>query len=238
LSIPDKNDGTRYIRQSAEAGYTEAMRELASRFQTGSGTAQDLEAAKQWYKKAADAGDPVAAAKLRDLTAVVQAANVRPASAPVKPLEIPAKQQNTAKKQESPEQQKVRVQAPAKEKERPVMVATVTKPPVSEKRAAAPDKSAGLSKVAEYEKAAEAGDPQAKVALADMTKNTHKAYALYLEAANAGYLPAMRRLAECHIHGRGTSVSEIDGINWYRKAAWAGDAESAAILKQKGKTLY
>ena len=51
LSIPDKNDGTRYIRQAAEAGYTQAMRELASRFQTGSGTAQDFEAAKQWTRK-------------------------------------------------------------------------------------------------------------------------------------------------------------------------------------------
>jgi len=237
LSIPDKNDGTRYIRQAAEAGHTQAMRELASRFQNGSGTAQDLEAAKQWYKKAAEAGDPVAAARLRDLTPVVQAAIIPPAPAAVKPVEVSSKQQSAVKKQETTEKEKDRVQVPAKEKERPVTVATVTKAPVTEKHAA-PDKNAALSKVAEFEKAAEAGNPEAKVALADMTKNTHKAYALYLEAANAGYFPAMRRLAECHIHGRGTSVSEIDGINWYRKAAWAGDAESIAILKQKGKTLY
>jgi TPR repeat protein len=105
-------------------------------------------------------------------------------------------------------------------------------------KAAAANYVPAYTKLGQYEKAADAGDPEAIVALADKTKSPQKAYKLYLEAADKGYLPAMRRLAECHINGRGTSLSEIDGINWYRKAAQAGDAESLAKLKQLGKTLY
>ncbi len=105
-------------------------------------------------------------------------------------------------------------------------------------KAAEANYTPAYTKLGQFEKAAEAGDPEALVALADKTKSPQKAYKLYLQAADKGYLPAMRRLAECHINGRGTSLSPIDGVNWYRKAAQAGDAESLAKLKQLGKTLY
>lgn len=201
LTIPDKADGTRYIRQAAEAGHSEAMRELAMRLESGEGAQRDPEAATAWYTKAARAGDPIAMYKLGDESSVVKAADAGYAPAMVRAADLTGN--------------KTYLEKAAQAKYVPAW-----------------------TKLGEYEKAAEAGDPEAKVALADKAKNPHKAYGLYLEAANAGYLPAMRRLAECHISGRGTSVSEIDGINWYRKAAQNGDSESLAILKQKGKTLY
>lgn len=105
-------------------------------------------------------------------------------------------------------------------------------------KAAASGYVKALTQLGQVDQAAAAGDPEAKTLLADRTKKPRQAYALYLEAAEAGYTPAMRRLGDCHRQGRGTSVSEIDGINWYRKAAMAGDLEAMETLKKLGKTLY
>ncbi|MBC7926537.1 MAG: sel1 repeat family protein [Bryobacteraceae bacterium] len=105
-------------------------------------------------------------------------------------------------------------------------------------KAAESNYAPALTKLGKVDEAAAAGDPEAKILLGDRTKKPREAYKLYLEAAGAGSLAAMRRLAECHINGRGTSVSPIDGVNWYRKAAQGGDAESLAILQKLGKTLY
>jgi TPR repeat protein len=39
------------------------------------------------------------------------------------------------------------------------------------------------------------------------------------------------------MEGRGTWRSEIDAVNWYRRATRAGSKEGAAKLEKLGKTL-
>ena len=62
-------------------------------------------------------------------------------------------------------------------------------------------------------------------------KKPRQAYALYVEAAKAGYVPAMTRLGDCSLNGQGTSRSEIDALKWYREALANGDATAEARLK-------
>lgn len=201
MSQRDKAEGTRYIRQAAEKSHPAAMMELASRLETGSGSAVNAVESRQLITKAADAGSSEAKLKLGDEKSVKQAASAGYAPAMVKAAEITGDREWLEK-------------------------------------AAAKQHAPAMTKLGQVEQAASAGDPDALVALADKTKSPQKAYKLYLQAAEKGNFPAMRRLAECHINGRGTSLSPIDGVNWYRKAAWAGDAESIAKLKELGKTLY
>jgi TPR repeat protein len=93
------------------------------------------------------------------------------------------------------------------------------------------------TKLGQLEKAAAAGDAEAKTLLAARARKPQAAYKLYLEAAEAGYAPAMLRVGDCHMEGRGTSRSEIDAVNWYRRAARAGSREALDKLAQLGKGL-
>jgi TPR repeat protein len=89
------------------------------------------------------------------------------------------------------------------------------------------------------ERAAQLGDPEAKLRLGELSftrKKRREAYQLFLAAAKAGYGPAMIRVGDCHLNGDGASVSEVDAVNWYRKAALVGDPEGLKKLQLLGKT--
>jgi len=94
-----------------------------------------------------------------------------------------------------------------------------------------------FTKLGQLEKAAEMGDPEAKVLLGDSVrqKKPKQAIAYYTEAANSGYAPAMTRLGDCNLNGEGTSRSEIDALKWYRDAVSAGDAAAGTRLSAMGK---
>lgn len=93
------------------------------------------------------------------------------------------------------------------------------------------------TRLGELEKAASAGDAEAKMLLGDKARKPQEAYRLYVEAANAGYAPAMIRAGDCHLHARGASRSELDAVNWYRRAALAGSEEAMERLRKLGKGL-
>jgi TPR repeat protein len=117
----------------------------------------------------------------------------------------------------------------------PAMVALGTREWLE--RAAAAGHANAWTKLGDIERGAAAGDPEAQVLLADRMSDRRDAYKLYTEAAADGYAPAMMRLGDCHFEGKGTSRSEIDAVNWYRRAANAGSAEALAKLESLGKGL-
>jgi TPR repeat protein len=82
------------------------------------------------------------------------------------------------------------------------------------------------TKLGQLDRAAELGDPEAKMLLGDSlrSKKPRQAYTLYVEAAKSGYAPAMTRLGDCSLNGIGTSRSDIDALKWYREALSTGDA--------------
>ena len=94
-----------------------------------------------------------------------------------------------------------------------------------------------FTKLGQLEKAAQMGDPEAKILLGDSVrqKKPKQAIAYYTEAANSGYAPAMTRLGDCNLNGEGTSGSEIDALKWYRDAVSAGDAAAASALVHNGE---
>lgn len=106
------------------------------------------------------------------------------------------------------------------------------------------EKAAGLgfanafTKLGQLDRAAEMGDPEAKMLLADAmkSKKPRQAHALYIESAKMGYAPAMTRLGDCSLNGQGTSRSDIDALKWYRQALASGDAEAGSRLRSLGKT--
>jgi len=219
-SRPDKAEGTLYVRRAAEALYPAAMREYGLRLELGNGAPRDPAMSKEWLDKAAQAGDAVAMAKLSEMAKAAARMEEAGRAAQVAAELKVAKAARGKKAPEKPKQVAAAV-APAPGASEPVVAEVAQIVPKPQPVAAA-----------------EPSDPESLVALADKTKSPQKAYKMYLQAADKGYMPAMRRLAECHLNGRGTSLSPIDGVNWYRKAAWAGDAESVAKLKALGKTLY
>ena len=87
------------------------------------------------------------------------------------------------------------------------------------------------------EQAAAEGISEAKYEIARQAKNPREAYKLYVDAANAGSTAAMIAAGDCHMEARGTWRSEVDAVNWYRKAALAGNEEGFARLKKLGKGL-
>jgi TPR repeat protein len=93
------------------------------------------------------------------------------------------------------------------------------------------------TRLGELDKAAAAGDPEARMLLGDKARRPQDAYRLYVEAANAGYAPAMIRAGDCHLNARGTSRSEVDAVNWYRRAVLAGSTEAMERLKKLGKGM-
>ena len=89
------------------------------------------------------------------------------------------------------------------------------------------------------ERAAQSGDAEAKMRLGEIEyqrKKRREAFKLFRAAADAGYAPAMVRVGDCHLNGDGASVSEIDAVNWYRKAALAGNQDALDKLRKLGKT--
>jgi TPR repeat protein len=94
-----------------------------------------------------------------------------------------------------------------------------------------------FTKLGQLEKAADMGDPEAKMLLGDAmrAKKPRQAVTYYMEAAKSGYAPAMTRLGDCNLHGEGTSRSEIDALKWYRDALSAGDPEARQRLSSLGK---
>ena len=94
-----------------------------------------------------------------------------------------------------------------------------------------------FTRLGQLERGAQMGDPEAKMLLGDglRPKKPRQAVAYYLEAAKAGYGPAMTRLGDCSMHGDGTSRSEIDALKWYRDAVASGDAEAQNRLRALGK---
>jgi TPR repeat protein len=200
LTIPDKAEGTRYVQRAAEGGFAPAMRELALRLESGSGVAADPVASKEWFSKAADAGDPEALFRRGDEASVLKSAEggYAPAMA---------------------------------------QVAEKTGDHAWLEKAAATGYAHAWTKLGDLERGAAAGDPEAKMLLGEKAKNSREAYRLFREAADAGYAPAMRRVGDCTLEGRGTSTSPVDAVNWYRKAARAGDHQAMEKLKSLGKTL-
>jgi TPR repeat protein len=87
------------------------------------------------------------------------------------------------------------------------------------------------------EQAAAEGIAEAKAELAKRAKSPREAYKMYVEAANAGSTAAMIAVGDCHLEARGTWRSEVDAVNWYRKAALAGDPEGLKRLQKLGKGL-
>jgi TPR repeat protein len=117
----------------------------------------------------------------------------------------------------------------------PAMVALGTRDWLE--RAAAAGHANAWTRLGQPERGAAAGDPEAKVILAGRSRDARTAWRLYVEAANAGYAPAMVRAGDCHLEGKGTYRSEVDAVNWYRRAAQAGSAEGVEKLSQLGKGL-
>ena len=60
-------EGLPWLTLAAEAGDADAMRRLAALYQYGYGTEQDLGLAREWYEKAAAAGDPYAEYRLSEM---------------------------------------------------------------------------------------------------------------------------------------------------------------------------
>lgn len=52
--------------------------------------------------------------------------------------------------------------------------------------------------------------------------NYDKAFELYKESANMGYMSAQFRLGYCYYYGKGVTKDEIEALRWYRKAAEQG----------------
>ena len=56
----------------------------------------------------------------------------------------------------------------------------------------------------------------------------------YLDAANHGDAKAMRMLGACYTYGLGVRVNKAAGLDWYRKAAEAGDKTAQQELQAAG----
>jgi TPR repeat protein len=105
-------------------------------------------------------------------------------------------------------------------------------------KAAAAGYANAFTKLGQLEKAAQMGDPEAKMLLGDAIRERKpkQAVAYYMEAAKTGFAPAMTRLGDCNRNGQGTSRSEIDALKWYRDAVSAGDATARERLAAMGKS--
>jgi uncharacterized protein len=58
-----------WYHKSADAGCTEAMKNIGNLYEYGQGVSQDHQQAMIWYRKAADAGDEDAKKRLAELDA-------------------------------------------------------------------------------------------------------------------------------------------------------------------------
>jgi hypothetical protein len=91
---------------------------------------------------------------------------------------------------------------------------------------------------ADYERLAETGDPAAMVRLAELAEHgwrgveqdAVRALQLLRRAAELGSAVAACRLGDRYYRGQGVSQSEPDALDWYRRAAAAGDVSAMANL--------
>lgn len=90
-----------------------------------------------------------------------------------------------------------------------------------------------------FGKAAEGGDMQAQVRLADrLSANGHPnatAAAWYRKAADQGSMEAQRALGKCYNEGYGVRIDTTEAFNWFLKAAEQGDLYSQ---KEVGADYY
>lgn len=212
-SLTDRGEAARWLQWAAEGGDVEAMRELAKAYDSGTGVMKDQAVATTWYRKAADKGDAFALYRLgllgSDAASVQRAAEAGIPEAMLKAGELTG----------NPEWYKKAADAGSVKGWTRLGVAN--------------------SDSALLERAAKAGDPEAKMhlGLIEQKRKRYKpAYQLFLESANAGYGPAMMHVGDCHMNAIGTWRSEVDAVNWYRKAALAGDPAGLERLKKLGKS--
>jgi uncharacterized protein len=220
-TLTDPGDAARWYKRAAEAGDVPAMTETARRFEKGFGVAADRHVALDWYRRAAGKNDREAMYRLGILTSDMSW--VRKAADAGFPEAMCKLGESLG---ESP-------------KDREEKLALFRK-------AADAGYVNGWTRIgvvtndeAVLERAAQLGDAEAKLRLGEMQfrrKKRREAFKLFQAAAEAGYAPAMVRVGDCHLNGDGASVSEIDAVNWYRRAALAGDEQAVAKLKQLGKT--
>jgi TPR repeat protein len=217
-TIADRGEAARWIQRSAEAGNRAAMFELASAYEKGSGVMADRGVAERWYRAAADAGEPRAMHRLgvltNDAAFILKAAKAGVPEAMSKVGETAADREEALRW--------FRKAADAGHVNAWTRIGALT------------------GDTAALERAAQAGDGEAKMKLGEIEERRGRrkqAYLLYRDAADAGYAPAMMRVGDCHLNGSGTWVSEVDAVNWYRRAAQAGDKDAMEKLKQLGKTL-
>jgi TPR repeat protein len=217
-TIGDRGEAARWIQRSAEAGNRAAMFELASAYEKGSGVMADRAIAEKWYRAAATAGDARAMYRLGVLTSDMSW--VRKAAEAEVP-EAMCRMGETA----SDREEALRWFRKAGDLGNVNAWTRI---------------GALTGDTAALERAAQAGDGEAKMRLGEMEARRGRykqAYLLYRAAADAGYAPAMTRVGDCHFEGKGTWVSEVDAVNWYRRAVHAGDKDAMEKLKRLGKTL-
>lgn len=98
----------------------------------------------------------------------------------------------------------------------------------------------GAKRLAWLEKAGEAGDVSAWTAAANLLhygvqdpkteQDFPRAIVLYQKAVAKGHGPAMHALGVMHQNGRGVAVDKLKAVEWYRKAAEAGESFSMVML--------
>ena len=76
--------------------------------------------------------------------------------------------------------------------------------------------------------------PQAAKVSTAAAENLPPAMQGYLDAAQHGDAKAMRMLGACYTYGLGVRVNKATGLDWYRKAADAGDKTAQQELQAAG----
>jgi TPR repeat protein len=216
-TLTDPGDAARWFKRAAEKGDAAAMMETGRRFEHGTGVAKDRDAALEWYRAAAQKREPAAMYRLGLLTSDMSW--IRKAAE----AQVPEAMCKLGETLEDREQalSLFRGAADAGYVNGWTRIGVVT------------------GDTAFFERAAQLGDAEAKLRLGEIEYKRNKrreAYRLFRAAADSGYAPAMVRTADCHLEGGGASLSEVDAVNWYRKAALAGDPQGLAKLQKLGKT--
>ena len=216
-TLNDPGDAARWYTRAAEAGDAAAMSEIGRRFEKGVGVATDRQEALKWYRQGAEKGDRTAMYRLgllsSDMSWIRKAADA----------ELP---EAMCKLGESFD-------------DREKALALFRKAADSGYANGWTRIAAVTGDAALLAKAAQSGDAEAKLRLGEIEYQRNRrreACRMFRAAADSGYAPAMVRAGDCHLEGEGASRSEVDAVNWYRKAALAGDRQAAARLQKLGKS--
>ena len=67
-------------------------------------------------------------------------------------------------------------------------------------------------------------------------RDEEKAFKLYLEAAEDGYIPAMHEVAQCYERGDGVDRDEEKAFKWYLKAAESYDVAAISEVAERYET--